>query len=72
MFTIDCPVKKEAERTIELSENYLRSLRRLRRSLRKCRNCPGRQGCQLLEGWNRQIEQAITEVHEEWGLLYGS
>jgi hypothetical protein len=72
MAVVDCPIREEAEQTIELSRNFLKSLRKLRRSLRKCQSCPARQECKLLRGWNSQIEQAIDEVNEEWAVNDGS
>jgi hypothetical protein len=72
MDVIDCPIRQDAEQTVELSKNYLKSLRKLRRSLRKCLKCAARPECSLLREWNAQIDQAIDEVNEEWALNNGS
>jgi hypothetical protein len=72
MTVVDCPIKQDAERTIELSRDFLKSLRKLRRSLRKCKKCAAGPDCKLLREWNAQIEQAIDEVNEEWAVNDGS
>ena len=72
MMGFDCPIRIEAEQTVQLSKDFLKSLRKLRRSLHKCRRCAARPECRLLQEWNATVDQAIDEVRQEWAMEYGS
>jgi hypothetical protein len=65
----DCPVKETAEETVKLSNDLARSMRKLRRMLRECAKCGDADGCMLLQAWNSQVEAAVAEINQEWGMV---
>lgn len=65
---LDCPVLRDAQRVLSASNDMTRALRTLKRSRRLCRECSRVEGCQVWGEFNRQIDIAIQEINQEWGL----
>jgi hypothetical protein len=60
-----CPILADAERITELTQDIRRAMRRLRRDLNRCKTCPAEEQCPVLQNYQAQISQAITEVLSE-------
>jgi hypothetical protein len=65
-----CPVLADAARITDLAQDLQRTMRRLRRDLDRCKTCPAGEQCPVLQNYQAQISQAITEVFSE--LTHGS
>jgi hypothetical protein len=63
----NCPVKKDTEEIVGLGVDMVKALRRLRRDLQACERC-GRLNCGILETFHTQVDIAIQELNEEWGV----
>lgn len=68
MSHLDCPVYWQASQTLNTARQMARSLRRLRRALKACRRCPATQNCPVVQNFNRQFEDVLAEIAEEWRL----
>jgi hypothetical protein len=64
---IICPVAMHFEAVMRSNEESLRALRRFRHSLMNCHVCYEFRNCEILEGFNLQIDSMIAEILEEWG-----
>jgi hypothetical protein len=62
-----CPVIQQANNVVRSSKETRRALRRLRQSLMNCETCPAFGKCELREQFSIQVDQAITQINEEWG-----
>jgi hypothetical protein len=65
----DCPLREDAGKVIRLGDEIVKSIRRLRIKMRQCDECPDYIDCPLIDEWNAAIDQAVTEINEEWGLI---
>jgi hypothetical protein len=43
-------------------------MRRLRRELNACQVCPVGENCRFMSYFQGQVNAAITQVNEEWGM----
>jgi hypothetical protein len=65
----NCPLEREARRTVRLADQLNAEMRSLRRALRTCRTCPCSQnlgGCPLRRRLLQEIQAAISEIRHEW------
>ena len=62
-----CPVTQQANNVVRSSKETRRALRRLRQSLMNCNRCSAFEMCDLREHFNMQVDQAISQINEEWG-----
>ena len=60
-----CPVLADTARITDLAQDIQRAMRRLRRDLNRCKTCPAEEQCPVLQNYQAQINQAITEVLSE-------
>jgi hypothetical protein len=63
-----CPVACRVSRVLSLSFDLRRAMRRLRRELNACQACPLGENCRFMSYFQGQVQAAITQVTEEWGL----
>jgi len=63
-----CPVIVNAEAALKAAHHLKSAVRRLKFTLHLCHSCPVASECGAISEINRQIELAITEVTQEWGL----
>ena len=61
----NCPILADAARITDLTQDIRRAMRRLRRDLNRCKTCPVGEQCPVLQNYQAQINQAITEVLSE-------
>lgn len=64
----DCPVYWQANQALNSTRRVAGMLRKLRRALRACRRCPAAQDCPVVQNFNLQLEDALAEIAEAWGL----
>ena len=62
-----CPVTQQANNVVRSSKETRRALRQLRQNLMNCETCPAFGKCELREQFSIQVDQAITQINEEWG-----
>jgi len=62
-----CPVIQQANNVVRSSKETRRALHQLRQSLMNCETCPAFGKCELREQFSIQVDQAITQINEEWG-----
>ena len=60
-----CPILADTARITDLAQDLQRTMRRLRRDLSRCKTCPAGEQCPVLQNYQAQISQAITEVLSE-------
>lgn len=65
----DCSLRRNLDRVGELGEEMVIALRRLRRSQDECEQCRFIEGCLVKREFNLQVNIAIQEINEEWGLI---
>ena len=65
---VDCPVKLDFERAMHSAKEFNLALRRLYRSLKRCDRCPSVDECPVKRNINQQMDMAIQQITEEWGL----
>jgi hypothetical protein len=63
-----CPVAPRVSQVLSLSSDLRRAMRRLRRELNACQACPVGEDCRFMSYFQGQVNAAITQVNEEWGL----
>jgi hypothetical protein len=63
-----CPVLAKAKQALASGQEFLRALRGFRSSLQRCEACPVLEDCPMQTDLQSQINQAIAEITEEWGL----
>ena len=68
MNRLDCPVYWQASQTLNTARQLAISLRRLRRALKACRRCLMAQNCPVAQNFNRQLQDVLAEIAEEWRL----
>lgn len=68
MSHLDCPVYWQASQTLNTARQLAGRLRRLRQGLKACRRCLMAQSCPAAQNFNRQLEDVLTEIAEEWRL----
>ena len=64
---INCTVADHFDAVKRTSLKNLRTLGKFRHSLLNCQFCTEFGYCELLEGFNLQIDSLIAEITEEWG-----
>ena len=65
----NCPLEREARRTVRMADQLNAEMRSLRRALRTCRICPYNEnhgGCPLRRRLLQEIQTAISEIRHEW------
>ncbi len=65
----DCSLRLNTDRVVELGEEMVIAMRRLRRSLDECGRCRFVDDCAIKREFNAQVDTAIQEVNEEWGMV---
>jgi hypothetical protein len=65
---MDCPVKKNFEKTLLAVKEFGKAMRSLRRTQSQCDRCPTASACPLQQQVGQAIEEAVLEIAEEWGL----
>jgi len=63
-----CPIASRVSRVLNLSFDLRQAMRRLRRELNACQACPLGENCRFMSYFQGQVQAAITQVNEEWGL----
>ena len=66
---INCPIEKSAKEITEAGEAMLKGIRRLRVELANCSKCTQLDNCTVRQNLNTTINQVITELNDEWGLV---
>ncbi len=67
---VHCPVQILTRQAINSARTLTRSLRGLQRSARLCNSCPQRPCCPDLSDLNAQLDLALQEIADEWGLSH--
>ena len=66
---LTCPVCHDTQRITTLSKDMIRAIRKLRRDLKACESCSiDPEDCPIRQNLNSQIQVAIQEVVDTWGL----
>lgn len=63
-----CPVDIQAKHTMQAGKNFIIEIRKLRRVMNTCDTCINLDNCPIRQKINQQIQQAITEINEEFEL----
>lgn len=66
---IDCEIRDEVEKAVELGGQFVRSVRKLRRSLKACEKCADQDDCVFTREFMSMVNEVITEINHEWGLV---
>lgn len=61
----NCPILAGISRVSDLAQDLQRTMRQLRRDLERCKTCPAGPQCPVLQQYQTQISQAITDVLAE-------
>ena len=67
----DCPLRAEAEATLQSSRDLNRQLKRFSRLMQTCRKCSlwqGEPACPVMTEINAQLDQALRELNQTWAL----
>lgn len=64
----NCPVLEQAEATRDAAAELRNAVSDLRVSLATCEDCALGGRCDVLKTFNAEINQAISEITEEWNL----
>ncbi len=65
----ECPVTRHMAGVEDHSHGLALSMRLLRQSLLACDRCPARQGCLVLQDYDRMMAAALYEARLELGLI---
>ncbi|HEC61426.1 hypothetical protein LCGC14_0705790 [marine sediment metagenome] len=66
---MECPIKPLFEQVVEDGTAFIKSLRELRVQMDECTSCKYDSNCAIRKEFHVQINAAILEVCEEWGLM---
>ena len=65
----NCPIKSELEKATKLGNEFAKVMRKLRREIEVCDTCTKRGECDIREKFDRVVDEVITELNQDWGLL---
>lgn len=63
-----CPLQEQAEGVLDVAIALVKALRRLRRLRLRCEACSQVESCPFWGQFNRQVDIAIQEINQEWGM----
>jgi hypothetical protein len=64
----ECKVMIDAKAVLSASGDLTKAMQKLRHSKKLCKKCLKLHNCEVWKDFTSQIDQAIIEVNEEWGL----
>jgi len=65
----NCPIKQDLEKATKLGGEYSKIMRKLRREINICEACTKRSECSIRAKFDRVVDEVITELNRDWGLL---
>lgn len=65
-----CPIADDQAEIVSLSSDLIRAYRRYKRDLDVCAACPDQEFCSIRRDVEAVINQAATEVRDEWDRIH--
>jgi len=69
MNAMNCPIKVDLNKAIDLGGEYSKIMRKIRREIGICDTCTSRTDCEVRSRFDQAVDEVIAELNREWGLL---